>query len=729
MPAVSAAAVASYADGVFLLAHGSHAEAEAPKDTQQPAFLDGIIGVINTLQDIFAQLPDCPGRKVELPQIAVVGSQSSGKSSVLESLVARDFLPRSKDICTRRPLVLQLVRDTSTAEHAEFLHQPGKVYTNFDDVRKEIVADTDRIVGSKWGVSSKPIHLKIHSPHVLTMTLIDLPGVTKVAVGDQPSNIEEVLTDMVLEFISKESCIILAVSAGNSDVANSDALKLAQQVDPEGKRTLGVLTKLDIMDEGTDVRSCLLGEEDPRLRLGFVGLVNRSQQDINAAKGVKQALESEASWFRDSPKAKAYRDIHSTCCGTQVLAKKLNKLLGEHIWAMLPNLQADIASQLRTATAELELFGSYDATTCEGQGAVVRKLLTRFEREFASAIDGDIGQSDEHLTGGARIANQLRMFRGHLASEVTRQCHSFSDDKLHHIIHNVYGVEGFMLIAEKAFRKVTPAIVRELEHPCQECARLIFEELGQLMQGCLDKGCLDKVTLLQRFPVMRAQLLAAGEQCLQAALAPTEDLIHRLILMEAGYINTEHPNFLGGQEAARRAAEVLDKGRKHEGKNHQIRQYIDLFTQGGAADHVPRQAAIVKLDMSQVDKLSLETTRLCLDSYCNIVCANLQDSVPKAVIQFLVNEVKTEKLGEALNSQLNRQELFGELLQEDDHVVQRRKHVSKFAPFHGSSRPAPRRVRAAVPLASDGLYAPPHNTLASVPSTPFTLFVAASPPL
>ncbi|GFH20903.1 dynamin-type G domain-containing protein, partial [Haematococcus lacustris] len=146
---------------------------------------DSLIPVINRLQDIFSQVT--VDLKLSLPQVAVVGSQSSGKSSVLESLVGRDFLPRGSDIVTRRPLVLQLVKSNSTSngmtEWGEFLHVPGKLFYEFDKIRQEIQAETDRVVGTNKNVSDKPIRLKVFSPHVLTMTLVDLPGMTKVPVG------------------------------------------------------------------------------------------------------------------------------------------------------------------------------------------------------------------------------------------------------------------------------------------------------------------------------------------------------------------------------------------------------------------------------------------------------------------------------------------------------------------------------------------------------------------
>ncbi|CAI7818591.1 unnamed protein product [Closterium sp. NIES-54] len=188
-------------------------------------------------------------RAIDLPQVAVVGSQSSGKSSVLESLVGKDFLPRGSDVVTRRPLVLQLVQvpkraDGKAEEWGEFLHLPGKRFTDFSAIRDEIQLETEREVGINKGITEKQIRLKIFSPHVLTITLVDLPGITKVPVGDQPSDIEARVRSMILAYIKHETCIILAVTPANADLANSDALQVARMADPDGHRTIGVITKL-----------------------------------------------------------------------------------------------------------------------------------------------------------------------------------------------------------------------------------------------------------------------------------------------------------------------------------------------------------------------------------------------------------------------------------------------------------------------------------------------------
>lgn len=246
-------------------------------------------------------------------------------------------LPRGSGIVTRRPLILQLINraaqsngvkseelktsdaESNVDEWGEFLHIPGQKFHDFNKIREEIIRETEAKTGRNAGISPAPINLRIYSPNVLTLTLVDLPGLTRVPVGDQPRDIERQIQEMVLKQISKPNAIILAVTAANTDLANSDGLKLAREVDPEGQRTIGVLTKVDLMDEGTDVVDILAGRIIP-LRLGYVPVVNRGQRDIENKKAISHALEHERQFFENH---KAYRN-KAAYCGTPYLARKLN---------------------------------------------------------------------------------------------------------------------------------------------------------------------------------------------------------------------------------------------------------------------------------------------------------------------------------------------------------------------------------------------------------------------
>ena len=117
--------------------------------------------------------------------------------------------------------------------------------------------------------------LKVFSAKVVDLTLVDLPGVTKVPTGGQPIDIEQKVNDLCLQYIFPKTAIIMAVCPANSDLANADALKLARRVDPAGARTVGVLTKIDLMDPGTTALDIVRGKVYP-LKLGYVPIVCRS---------------------------------------------------------------------------------------------------------------------------------------------------------------------------------------------------------------------------------------------------------------------------------------------------------------------------------------------------------------------------------------------------------------------------------------------------------------------
>uniref|UniRef100_A0A4W5NZG7 dynamin GTPase n=1 Tax=Hucho hucho TaxID=62062 RepID=A0A4W5NZG7_9TELE len=262
--------------------------------------MEELIPLVNRLQHAFSTIgQSC---NLDLPHIAV--GQSAGKSSVLENFVGREFLPRGSGIVTRRSLVLQFISASTDTTHTHIC-MPHTQFTYNHTRQKEIKAETVRLTGTNKGVSPVPINLRVYSPHVLNLALVDLPGITKVPVGDQPTDIE----------------YQLAVTPANMDLANSDALKLAKDVDPQGQRTIGVITKLDLMDKGTDARHILENRLLP-LRRGCIGVVNHSQKDIDGRMDIKAALAGERKFFLSHP---AYRHMVDSM-GTPPLKRVLNQV-------------------------------------------------------------------------------------------------------------------------------------------------------------------------------------------------------------------------------------------------------------------------------------------------------------------------------------------------------------------------------------------------------------------
>lgn len=182
--------------------------------------------------------------------------------------------------------------DPTKKPWAEFDEIPNEKFTDFSVVRTKIDELTDKVAGTRKGIVDKPIVLHVYSPTCPDMSLIDLPGITRIPLvgSDHPQNIEEITKRMCLKYITDSRTIILCVIPANIDITTSEALQMAQATDPKGLRTIGVITKIDLKDKGTNAKKTLMGQEVP-LRLGFVGVKLRSQQDIINKKPISEALE------------------------------------------------------------------------------------------------------------------------------------------------------------------------------------------------------------------------------------------------------------------------------------------------------------------------------------------------------------------------------------------------------------------------------------------------------
>ncbi|XP_045127886.1 dynamin-1-like protein isoform X6 [Portunus trituberculatus] len=519
--------------------------------------MEALIPIINKLQDVFNTVG---ADSMQLPQIVVVGSQSAGKSSVLESLVGRSFLPRGIGIVTRRPLVLQLVYTTSEdnqhrsaetgtldlEEWAQFLHIKDKVFTDFTEVRKEIERETSRVAGDNKGICSEPIRLKIYSDKVVNLTVVDLPGLTKVPVGDQPEDIELQIRDLLLYYISNPNSIILAVSSANMDMATSESLKMAKEVDPDGRRTLAVITKLDLMDAGTDAIDILCGRVIP-VKLGIIGVVNRSQQDIIDSKSIKEALADEAAFLQRRYPTLANRN------GTPYLAKTLNRLLMHHIRDCLPELKTRVTMMMSQFQSLLSSYGD----DVQDKAQTLLQIITKFNAAYCQTIEGTARNIETtELCGGARICYIFHETFGRTLDCIHPLAGLTQMDILT-AIRNATGPRPALFVPEVSFELLVKRQIRRLEEPSLRCVELVHEEMQRIIQFC---GTEVQQEML-RFPKLHEKIVDVVTQLLRRRLPPTNDMVENLVAIELAYINTKHPDFqsnaslvsslLGEEEKAR----------------------------------------------------------------------------------------------------------------------------------------------------------------------------------
>lgn len=669
-----------------------------------------LIATINKLQDALAPLGGGSQSPVDLPQITVVGSQSSGKLSVLENIVGRDFLPRGTGIVTRRPLVLQLINrrssktksgdlldinttndkgetlENNAEEWGEFLHIPNKRFYNFEEIRNEIVRETDAKTGKNLGISPVPINLRIYSPHVLTLTLVDLPGLTKVPVGDQPKDIEKQIREMIMKFISKPNAIILSVNASNTDLANSDGLKLAREVDPEGARTVGVLTKVDLMDQGTDVIEILAGRVIP-LRYGYVPVINRGQKDIESKKTIRDALHDELAFFEQHPSYKAKAHF----CGTPYLAKKLNGILLHHIKGTLPDIKMRIEHSLKRYQSELSTLGPEMA---ELPTSIALNMITSFSKDYNGILNGEAKElTSQELSGGARISFVFyEIFKNGI--NALDPYDQIKDADIRTIMHNTSGSAPSLFVGTQAFEVLVKQQIHRMEEPSLRCINLIFDELVRILSQIISQP------QYSRYPALKEQLSQYFIQFLRDELIPTTNFVTDIIRSEETYVNTAHPDLLKGSQAMAIVEEkyhpkpqvaVDPKTGKPMPPSQQpapapkLEQDSNGFFGGFFSSKNKKRLQSMEAPppvlratgtMTERETMETEVIKLLISSYYNIVKRTVGDVVPKAIMLKLVVRLKEEIQRELLEKLYNSADL-ADLVKENELTIQKRKECVK----------------------------------------------------
>lgn len=458
--------------------------------------MESLINTINKLQEVFAVVGE---HRINLPQIVVVGSQSSGKSSVLESLVGKAFLPRGTGIVTRAPLILQIVRynkddrdsmleitkNDKIKEWAMFLHKPNTVFHNFDDVRYEIENRTNYLAGYNNGITHEPIVLKVYTL-LYDLTFVDLPGITKLPVGDQPEDIDERIQELILKYVEQPNSIILAVVTANTDPSTSESLKIARKIDPEGIRTVAVVTKLDLIDKGTiqDTVELLCGYKIP-VKLGIVGVVNRSQKDIVDNKSMKDTLKSEKEFLRIN-----YPDICKKH-GNQMLANTLQNILLMHIKKTYPVLRKELYDTKDRLENQLKTLQTPDQKV-----SFVLGLLNEICKSYCDTVAGNRKDLSENaIVGGAKIAQIINNEYVEKLDKIDPLL-DLTDEKIGNILLNSAGTNKSSFVNEKALEIMVGKQLQNLIEPAMICVDLVSAEMLSIFDS-IDQSILDT---LKRFP-------------------------------------------------------------------------------------------------------------------------------------------------------------------------------------------------------------------------------------
>ncbi|CAF1152415.1 unnamed protein product [Rotaria sordida] len=301
---------------------------------------------------------------ITFPNVIVVGDQSSGKSSLLESL-SLVGLPKGNGIVTRCPLVLRLRKSNERRVYRVYddNHDNKKVLLDEANliIPRYIEEETKKLAGDHKNIVKDMIELQVEDPSVRDLTVVDLPGIAHNPIADQPEDIYDQTINLIRQFIDQKGSVILCVFPANVDIATVQSFKLAREADPSGKRTIGVITKSDLAsDQDMLVQQLLMDRPDVlHLKLGFVAVRNRNTKENIS---LKEAHEKEKEFFEQHPASTA---AGWNCIGINALINRLTTVYSERVKETFPKLRNDIQARLKEVTEQLSKLPPHLQTTTE----------------------------------------------------------------------------------------------------------------------------------------------------------------------------------------------------------------------------------------------------------------------------------------------------------------------------------------------------------------------------
>ncbi|KZL63530.1 vacuolar sorting protein vps1 [Colletotrichum incanum] len=379
------------------------------------------------------------GDLIDLPQLVVCGDQSAGKSSVLEGITGIPF-PRQEGLCTRFPteIILRhsnepLRTKASIRPHSGRSAEVAQTLRNYEREMKEDLSDlpvtieevsklmgirgfTDSLVDPAF--ASDALRIDVTGPTGLQLSVVDLPGLISVANEEQSEADVETVHNMVRSYLQSTRTIILAVVQASNDVANQGIIKIAREYDPDGQRTVGIITKPDLINAGTEGKLAKIAknQDSIKLKLGFFLLKNPSPAEMKASGAKLSRSELEMNFFSSAPwKA---QDLDMIRVGIENLKLFLQRLLDEHLERELPKVKIEIRRHLASKEEELEAMGP-ERRSLGDIRSFMTNLSMRYYTLAQAALDGNYHSSDVQFfdkNNGTRLRSQVHQQNGQFAT-------------------------------------------------------------------------------------------------------------------------------------------------------------------------------------------------------------------------------------------------------------------------------------------------------------------------
>ncbi|KAG2302568.1 hypothetical protein Bca52824_031219 [Brassica carinata] len=463
---------------------------------------------------------------IQLPTIVVVGDQSSGKSSVLESL-AGISLPRGQGICTRVPLVMRLQRSYSTEPEIWLEYGDKVVHTDEEHIAQAICAATDVIAGSGKGVSDAPLTLHVKKAGVPDLTMVDLPGITRVPVNGQPENIYEQISAMIMKYITPQESIVLNVQSATVDFTTCESIRMSRQVDKTGQRTLAVVTKADMAPEGLLQK---VTADDVSIGLGYVCVRNRIGEET-----YEEARMQEELLFKTHP---MLRLIDDDIVGIPVLAQKLMLIQATMIARCLPEIVRKINEKMESSVLELNKLPMVMASTGEALMTLMDIIGSAKESLLRILIQGDFSEypEDHKMHCTARLAEMLSQFSDTLQAQPKDVTTEFLMDEIKILDEcKCVGLPNF--IPRSAFLAILSQYVDGIHSKPVEFIKKIWEYIEAILIPVISKYA-------ENFPQIQSSIKRAGRNLITKMKEQSVNRVAEIVEMEKLTDYTCNPDYM-----------------------------------------------------------------------------------------------------------------------------------------------------------------------------------------
>ena len=502
-------------------------------------------------------------------------------------------------------------------------------------MREEIEAETARSLGPGKAIGAEPIMLTVRSPNVPNLTLVDMPGLTKIATDNQPLSIVRELEDMSRHYIKGDNVIILAVSPANADIATSDAMRLVKEFDPDGERTVGVVTKLDLMDAGTDARELLEGKQ-LYLKHGWFGVVNRSQADINKKVQSAEARRKEREYFKNKPE---YADLN---CGTDILVTNLTKQLEAAITRAVPKIQMHIRKSIKEMEDELKTFGEMPPDRATKMHCVLT-LLAAFEKAYLLLLEGGPGGG----RGGEKVRNILEKTLPDSIHALPFS-QTFSLRMVKDAIEVADGCQAYLIAPEKSMRRLICDGVSLIRPPTERIVDVIHDALVTMIDQTMEMVNKSNPDM-SRFSMLRSTIVRTSMTSLEKFRDETRAFCIKMVEMESSYFTASFFRDAQAQANGRALAAKHGMNAPSRGENdYDSQSYGQSPSQPGLPQYSGSRAGgyggggdgggegFTPEVEAQLQRISSTVT-----AYIANMADTLLKNIPKAVIHIQVLQAKT----------------------------------------------------------------------------------------